>query len=334
MRFHEKYNKLYIILLVLPPYSTHRLQPLDVSLFAPLATYYTNGLQELMMTSYGMINMSKRKFWSVFWPAWQQAFSPANIASGFAKTGIWPYAPHEVLDKITKPLPIDDTEAIQTAKTPMTCRAVRRTQRQFHNAPNSPLLDKIFRANERLAAQHSVDQHVIKGLITALQDEKKRRKRGKRLNLVGEEDSGPQLFSPGRIQAARDRQAIKEQEEQQRQQDILDRKTQAATKRQQKEDEKAQRAVIALQKQQLAAELREQKAAEKQAQKELKEAISKQRMEKPKILRQSTIPAKVQKVYKKQVKSSCHTTIVSQSEERVSATSKGRRVQLPQRFVI
>jgi hypothetical protein len=59
-----------------------------MSHFAPLATYYTNELQQLMMTSYGMINMSKRKFWSVFWPTWQQAFSPANIASGFAKTGI------------------------------------------------------------------------------------------------------------------------------------------------------------------------------------------------------------------------------------------------------
>jgi hypothetical protein len=106
----------------------------------------------------------------------------------------------------------------------MTCRAVRRTQRQFRNTPNSPLLTKIFRANKRLAAQHSIDQHVVKGLITALQDEKKRRKKDKRLNLVGEEDSGPQFFSPGRIQAARNWQATKEQEELQRQQNIIARK--------------------------------------------------------------------------------------------------------------
>jgi hypothetical protein len=178
-----------------------------------------------------------------------------------------------MLAKITKPLSIDDVATSQTAKTPMTCRAVRRAQREFRNTPNSPLLDKIFRANERLAAQHSIDQHVVRGLVTALKDEKKRRKRGKHLNLLGEEDSGPQLFSPARIQAARDYQAIKEQEERQRQQDIIDRKALAATRRQQKEDEKAQRAIIMAQKRQIAAELRAQKAAERQAQKELKEAV-------------------------------------------------------------
>jgi hypothetical protein len=81
----------------------------------------------------------------------------------------------------------------------MTYRAIRRAQRQYRNTPDSPLLAKIFRGNKRLTAQHSIDQHVVKGLVTALKDEKKRRKRSKRLNLLGEEDSGPQFFNPGRI---------------------------------------------------------------------------------------------------------------------------------------
>jgi hypothetical protein len=54
---------------------------------------------------------------------------------------------------------------------------------------------------------------MVKGLITALQDKKKRRKRGKRLNLIEEENSGPQFFSPEKIQTARDCQATKQQEE-------------------------------------------------------------------------------------------------------------------------
>jgi hypothetical protein len=157
MQFIERYDELHIILLILPPHFTHRLQPLDVSLFSPLATYYTNGLQQLMTDSYGMVSMSKRRFWGVFWPAWQQAFTPANIASGFAKTGIWSYAPDEMLAKITKPLLIKDITIFQTAKTPITCRAMRRAQREFRIAPNSPLFDRIFRANKRLAAQHSID---------------------------------------------------------------------------------------------------------------------------------------------------------------------------------
>ena len=160
----------------------------------------------MMMNSLAMVSMSKRAFWSVFWPAWQKAFTPANIASGFEKTGIWPYNPAMTLDKITKPTP---TEAPSIVKTPMTCRAVRRVQRQYHNQPNSPLLKKLFRANERLASQYSVDQHIVKGLTVSLRNEKKKRQRGKRLNLLGEEDSGPQFFSPQRVQAARQFQATK-----------------------------------------------------------------------------------------------------------------------------
>ena len=40
------------------------------------------------------------------------------------------------------------------------------------------------------------------GLLETLKNEKKRRQRGKRLNLVGEEDSGAQLFYALRVRAA------------------------------------------------------------------------------------------------------------------------------------
>ena len=133
-----------ILLLILPPHSTHRLQPLNVSLFAPLARYYTNGLNTLMMSSLGMVSMSKRAFWSVFWPAWQEAFSKKNIASGFKKTGIWPYNPDLILSKITKAVPDKVTNSSEGPHTPMTCRAVRRIQRQYRIAPNSILLSKVF----------------------------------------------------------------------------------------------------------------------------------------------------------------------------------------------
>ena len=90
----------------------------------------------------------------------------------------------------------------------MTSHAIRRIQQQYRKAPSSPLIAKVFRANERLVSQHSIDQHVVKGLITALKDEKKKRRRGKRLNLVGDEDIGPQFFSPARVEAARAWQAV------------------------------------------------------------------------------------------------------------------------------
>lgn len=203
----------------------------------------------------------------MFSAAWKKAFTVKNIESAFRKTGIFPFNPSLILDVITKPALIEFPKYI---KTPMTNHAVRRIHRTYKNAPSSPLLAKILRANERLAAEHSIDQHIIKGLNLALREEKKRRQRGKRLNLVGEEDSGPQFFSPGRVQAARDRQTAKEEEKIQRQQQMEEKKASAAAARQQKEKEKAERMTIAAEKKKFSEEIKAKKLAEKQVQIELK----------------------------------------------------------------
>ena len=102
----------------------------------------------------------------------------------------------------------------------MTSHAIRRIQQEYRRAPSSPLVAKLFKANEQLVSQHSIDQYVLRGLTNALKAEKKRRIRGKRLNLIGQEDIGPQFFSLARIEAARAYQALKDAEEAQKQQSI------------------------------------------------------------------------------------------------------------------
>ena len=62
MKFINKCDKLRILLLILPSHSTHCLQPLDVSLFALLALFYTSGLNTLLNNSLGMVSMTKRAF--------------------------------------------------------------------------------------------------------------------------------------------------------------------------------------------------------------------------------------------------------------------------------
>ena len=62
MKFINACDKHNILLLILPPHITHCLQPLDVSLFGPLAIYYTQGLNQLLASSLGMVSMSKRAF--------------------------------------------------------------------------------------------------------------------------------------------------------------------------------------------------------------------------------------------------------------------------------
>ena len=188
MKFINTCDDFHILLFILPPHTTHRLQPLDVSLFSPLAIYYTQGLNQLLANSLGMVSMSKRAFWSVFWPTWIRVFSEENIASGFRKTSIFPLNPNIVLDKINKKQSIN---APVIPKTPKTCRFVYQVQHTYKFKPKDIFLSKLLRANEYLAAERSISQHVIKGLLKALKQEKKRRKRGKRLNLLSEDKSRP-----------------------------------------------------------------------------------------------------------------------------------------------
>jgi hypothetical protein len=77
--------------------------------------------------------------------------------------------------------------------------------------PSLGKVDLLFRSSIRLATENSIGQHVREGLFESLKNKKRRRKRGKKLNLYGEEDTGTQLFSVEQILKARV--VIKEKEE-------------------------------------------------------------------------------------------------------------------------
>jgi hypothetical protein len=64
--FIEWANNHGIIILILPPHATHRLQPLDVNCFQPLATRYQVELDHWLHKSLGQVGMSKRNFYKIF----------------------------------------------------------------------------------------------------------------------------------------------------------------------------------------------------------------------------------------------------------------------------
>ena len=120
----------------------------------------------------------------------------------------------------------------------MICRGVRRLQREYRLTPISPLLGKLFRSNETLAARASIVSHQLMAVTGFLKEKRKRGKKGKRLNLIGMEDTEAQFFSSGKIQAAKDYQTTKEKEETQQKEAMEARKTQAQIRRQEKEDKR------------------------------------------------------------------------------------------------
>jgi DDE superfamily endonuclease len=334
MKFIDLADSLRILILILPPHSTHRLQPLDVGLFAPLARFYTNGLIKRMNDACGMISMSKRDFWGVFWPAWKEAFTQKNIVSAFEKTGIFPADSSRVIDKITKPQELIAEFDSQMLKTPTNTLEVRRLRRGWLKSPSKTNAEKAFRGLDTLAAQASIALHRVKGLEETLRREKKKKQRGKRLNLLGEEDFGAQLYSPGQVQNARDFQAQKEEAEQLRQQEISDKRDIAAAKKIEKEEEKKQRAVALAEKRQLAAESRAQKAVEKQARLELKEEVKRQEAALLQGHIQTPRAIKPRKRAIGQVTDPTPMPSPTKAKEAVSSSTRTRRVQRPQRFCI
>ena len=89
-----------ILLAFYPPHSTHRLQPLDVSVFNPLASFYSQNLNDWIHKTHGVCRMSKRYFYELFWSAWQRALTEKNIKSGWRKAGINTFDPSVVLNQL------------------------------------------------------------------------------------------------------------------------------------------------------------------------------------------------------------------------------------------
>ena len=87
-----------IILLCLPAHSTHLLQPLDVAVFGPLQHFYGLAVDDFSRQQGGGIH--KGVFWSLLRKAREKAITSDNIKSAFRSTGLIPYYPKIVLDRL------------------------------------------------------------------------------------------------------------------------------------------------------------------------------------------------------------------------------------------
>ncbi|XP_026736710.1 uncharacterized protein LOC113500199 [Trichoplusia ni] len=86
-----------IELVLLPPHTSHALQPLDVSFFKPLKSYYH---QQATSWQHAHPNqgITKVVFGGIFKQAWNQAATVGNAVKGFEKTGIFPLNANAIPD--------------------------------------------------------------------------------------------------------------------------------------------------------------------------------------------------------------------------------------------
>jgi len=89
-----------ILLLCLPPHSTHLLQPLDVGLFGPYQHFYGIAVDTYIRSGQNLMRIKKSIFIPFLTEAREATFTANNIGSAFAATGISPLNPRHVLGKL------------------------------------------------------------------------------------------------------------------------------------------------------------------------------------------------------------------------------------------
>ncbi len=78
-----------LVIFCFPPHTTHECQPLDTTFFRSLKSHWQCSVHRFYQENPGKV-ITKLNFCSVFKPAWNNAASPSNTASGFKKTGTFP----------------------------------------------------------------------------------------------------------------------------------------------------------------------------------------------------------------------------------------------------
>ena len=93
---HCEKNK--IVLFCLPPYATHLLQPLDITVFQPYEHWHTEAVDTAACT--GCVDFNKLEFLEALGLICQKALKPSTILSAFRETGLIPYRSKKVVDRL------------------------------------------------------------------------------------------------------------------------------------------------------------------------------------------------------------------------------------------
>ena len=114
--FHNLATENKIVLFRLPPHSTHLTQPLDVWVFQSFKHYHTDAIDKVVWL--GDEKFGKLEFLTAFQSFRNQTFKPTTIRHAFKSTGLVPFNPDMVLDKIREKQAQRAQTTIQTPSPP------------------------------------------------------------------------------------------------------------------------------------------------------------------------------------------------------------------------
>jgi hypothetical protein len=114
-----------IILLWMPPHSSHLLQPLDVGCFGPLKTAFSKQNQDLIRNH--IFHVTKADFLATFYTSFLASVTESDIKSGFRGSGLYPFDPEAVLsrlDPVVDSFSLPSSQQSWCAKTPKNAKEV------------------------------------------------------------------------------------------------------------------------------------------------------------------------------------------------------------------
>jgi hypothetical protein len=204
-----------ILLAVFPPHATHSLQLLDVVLFGPLASCYSQELVQYLHNSQGLMAMRKGDFFLLFHSAWMSSFKEETVRKSFEATGIHPMNAEVILKRYKTATSSDGNDLGISAK------GNRSSWRELHH-----LLDDAVEGGSGNSAEavgvalHSLQvlnellHHENKGLRTSLSTKKKRNNKSNTMDLQQRKEfqSSAVFWSPRKVREACVREDMKQQE--------------------------------------------------------------------------------------------------------------------------
>ena len=192
-----------ISLLILPPHTSHVLQPLDVAIFGPLKKHLTTALSHLNEAQ--LTRIQKAEWLSAYIKARADAFSTQNIASAWRGAGLQPLQPQWVIRMVTiaitgtiderpkTPQQHDIFETVFQNSSPPDIATLRKANitlatalqaRTVLNTPTTRYIQKLADETEQQNTHNFLQQCEVDNLRAIIQTRRKQNK-GKRAVLKG-----------------------------------------------------------------------------------------------------------------------------------------------------
>jgi hypothetical protein len=333
-------DKAKIIIGLLPAHSTHIMQPLDIGCFGPLSQAYSKALEKMQSSLLLASGVTQADFWRVFEHSWKDSFTEKNIISSFKATGLYPFSPKKVLNKIPE-RPKDQTETNP-------CYKIRQLRQKAKQDPKwqDPMIQDFLNCFEHMAIELECTKHDVAQLKETIKRERKKIPNSKQILHPDLPNLGKGMFlTPGKIQKARqwDKEKTDKAE--------ADAAAKAAQKFQRelnaahKKAEQERKTAEAAERKAIASQIREEKAQEKAKREEerlARLAAAKQLKEERKLVRRRSkmparLPKRVTRDSQQASKAACQ-ALKDEEEEWVDidevliVIKKGRAVRKPSRF--